>query len=141
MTTNGDTPDFTNRLGSFTLEGQTFRRWKINARLWAETLQSVASKEKSEIGKEDGLLFAVSAEGLYTLIRIGIDPRDVEAFDDLWHEGRIEFGELTDIRDWMWERMTERPFTSRTASSDGHGNGNGPSSKDGSPSQADALTT
>jgi hypothetical protein len=133
MSTNG-TPNFTNSLGEFELEGITFRRRKVNAKVWAETLQRVASQEQQAIEDEGGMLFAVSAEGLYELIRVGINEADQSEWDRLWNEGMIEFGELTDIREWMWEKMTERPFSSRTASSDGPGSTSEASSRDASPS-------
>ena len=130
MTSNGNTPDFTHHLGSFTVNGHEFRRRKIPARQWAETLQSVARQENAEIEKADGsVLFAVSADGLNELIRLGIEPDDLVAWDRMWDDGLLEFGELAALRDWMWEQMTERPFISGSLSSDGPGNDSDPSSK------------
>lgn len=135
MTTNGSTPDFTHHLGSFTVEGHEFRRRKIPARAWAETLAAVAATENQEIEKKEGsVLFAVSADGLNELIRLAIHEDDLPVWDKLWDDGLLEFGELTALRDWVWEQMTERPFTSPTPSSDGRGSGNARSSKEGSSS-------
>ena len=141
MTTNGSTPDFTHHLGSFILNGQEFRRRKIPAKLWADTLAAVASEENAEIEKTEGsVLFAVSADGLYRLVRLGIHDDDRKHWDAMWEDGLLEFGELVALREWVWEQMTERPFMSGTPSSDGRGNDSDPSSKDASSSQVEAPT-
>lgn len=139
-TTNGSHPDFTHTLLPFDFEGHTFRRRKIPARVWAETLQEVAVREKQEIEKEDGsVLFAVSGDGLQQLIRLGVHEDDLPVWDKLWKDGRMEFGELAALRDWLWEQMTARPFTSGTRSSDGPGSTSDPSSKDESPSPVEVA--
>lgn len=134
-TTNGSPPDFTHKLQPFTFEGFTFRRVKIPARAWAETLARVGTAEQNESKKKTGsVLFAVSGEGLYELVSLGIHPDDLPKWNELWEAGSIEFGELADLRDWMWEAMTERPFTSPQPSSDGPGASSAASSKGESPS-------
>lgn len=137
MTENG-TVDFTHQLGSFALEGHTFARCKVPAKIWAETLVRVGAQERAETAKKQGsVLFAVSADGLAELVRLGVREEDRATFDKLYADGLIEFGELAALRDWMWERMTERPFTSDTPSSDGPGSNSEASSRDESPSQAE----
>jgi len=141
MTSNGSAPDFTHRLESFTVEGHTFTRRKVRAREWAETLSRVASTERAEMEKTEGsLLFAVSEEGLFELISLAIRPEDMDVWNKLWEDGKLEFGELADLRDWIWEQMTARPFTSDTPSSDGLGTTSEASSRDASLSQAEVLT-
>jgi hypothetical protein len=119
--TNGAV-DFTHQLTSFKLEGHEFRRRKIPPRLWAETLAQVATEERTEMAKKEGSqLFAVSGDGLAALIRLAVREEDREKFDQMYADGLIEFGELTALRDWVWEEMTARPFTLDTSSSDGPG--------------------
>jgi hypothetical protein len=138
--TNGSTPNFTHTLGTFELEGRTFTRAKIPAKAWADALREVSDAEKAEEAKKTGgVMFAVSAEGLYKLCRLGVREEDRSFYDALWNDGKLEFGELADLRDWMWEQITERPFTSRMASSDGPGPSNEASSKVESSSAAEAV--
>lgn len=134
---NGGMPDFTHKLSGFTLNGQQFRRVKIRARDWAEKLAEVGARENVEVKKKEGsVLFGVSSEGLYELIRLGIHPDDLDTWDQMYNDGQIEFGELAGLREWMWEQMMERPFTSATPSSDGPGESTAPSSKGASSSPA-----
>lgn len=134
-------PDFTHKLLPFKLEGHEFQRRKIPAKEWAETLARVANSERTEMAKKQGsVLFSVSASGLYELIRLGVQEDDHAKFDQLWSDGLIEFGELTALRDWLWEQMTERPFISDTPSSDGPGSSSEVSSKDESSSPVVAPT-
>lgn len=131
MSENGIAPvDFTHTLRSFTLEGHEFRRRKVPAKQWAETLARVAISERKEIDKkEGGKLFAVSADGLHELIALAIHPDDVAQWNQMYADGLIEFGELSGLRDWLWEQMTERPLASDTPSSDGPGSNSAASSK------------
>jgi len=132
--TNG-AMDFTHKLVPFTLEGYEFQRRKIAPRTWAETLSRVGNEEREEIKKkEGGQLFAVSADGLAELIRLAVRDEDRDHFDKLYADGFIEFGELSALRDWIWEEMTARPFTSDTSSSDGPGTSTEASSRDASSS-------
>jgi hypothetical protein len=140
--TNGAAPDFTHQLTPFTLNGETFRRVKVDARVWATTLARVAASERAEMEKPEGsVLFGVSAEGLSELILLAIHPDDRPQWTDMNDAGLIEFGELTSIRDWLWEEMTERPFKSDTPSSDGPGSSSDRSSRAGSSSRAGAPTS
>jgi len=141
MSENGSTPDFTHKPKTFTVEGHTFRRRKVRARDWAETLARVAVNEKTEMDKEEGgVLFAVSEEGLFELITLAIAPEDQDVWQKLWDDGKLEFGELADLRDWIWSEMTARPFTSGTPSSDGPGSNSEASSRGESPSPAEVQT-
>jgi len=141
MTTENGSIDFTHTLRSFTLEGHTFQRRKVPAKLWAETLSRVGKQERSEMKKAEGsVLFAVSADGLAALVGLAVREEDRPMFDKLYADGLIEFGELTALRDWLWEQMTERPFTSDLSSSDGLGSSTEASSRDESPSPVEAPT-
>lgn len=129
--TNGSPIDFTHQLGSFTLEGHEFHRGKVPPKLWADTLARVANEERTEMKKKEGSkLFGVSAEGLYALVRLAVREEDRATFDKLYADGMIEFGELSALRDWVWEQMTDRPFTSGSSSSDGPGTDSEASSRD-----------
>lgn len=134
-------PDFTHKLTPFTLEGHTFKRRKIPAKAWAETLARVATDERKEMAKKEGsVLFGVSGQGMYELVRLAIQKDQLATFDKLWKDGLLEFGELSALRDWLWEQMTERPFISDTPSSDGPGSNSEASSKDESSSAVGAPT-
>jgi hypothetical protein len=141
MTTSNGSIDFTHTLGSFVLEGHTFQRRKVPAKLWAETLARVGAQETAEMKKKEGsVLFGVSADGLAELIALAVRDEDRPTFQKLYEDGLIEFGELTALRDWVWEQMTERPFTRGQSSSDGPGSSTEASSKDESPSPAEVRT-
>jgi len=142
MTETNGTISFTHKLGSFELEGHTFQRRKVPARQWAETLAGVATSERKEMAKKDGsVLFGVSADGLAALVALAVRDEDRPVFEKLYADGLIEFGELTALRDWIWEQMTERPFTSGPSSSDGPGSSSEASSTDESPSPVETRTT
>jgi hypothetical protein len=141
--TNGSIPDFTHDLVPFTVEGHTFQRRKIPARQWAETLNRVSNAERVEDEKsvEDGrLMFAVSTDGLFELVTLGVREEDRSTWMQLWEDGLLEFGELAALRDWMWEQITARPFQSDTPSSSGPGESSEASSKDESSSPAEVVT-
>lgn len=141
MSTTNGTPDFTHQLDSFKLNDHEFTRRKVPAKQWAETLARVASVERVEMQKEEGsVLFGVSADGLAELVALAVRDEDRELFNQMYEDGLIEFGELTALRDWVWEKMTERPFTSGPSYSDGPGNNTEASSKDGSSSPVEATT-
>lgn len=140
MSENG-VPNFTHTLKPFVLEGITFRRVKIPAQAWAETLARVSESEQVEMSKKKGsVLFGVSAAGLYDLCALGVHPDDRPQFTELWEKGLLEFGELVDLRDWLWEEITARPFTSATHSSDGPGSSSEASSRVESSSPVEVQT-
>ncbi len=117
---NGGPVDFTHKLEPFTLEGITFKRRKVDPGHWADVLEGVAAKEK-EVGKDGGVTLRVSAEGLHELIRLAIVEEQQADWDRLRDEGRIEWGELVAIRQWLWEQQTDRPFPEEASSSPGAG--------------------
>ena len=139
--TNGSIPDFTHQPSQFTVEGHVFTRRKIPARVWAETLATVSKAEMDEDKKKEGrVMFAVSTDGLYELVSLGVREEDKPTWEKLWADGMLEFGELADLRDWMWEQMTARPFQSDTPSSPGPVENSEASSKDESSSPAEVVT-
>jgi len=139
--TNGSIPDFTHKPSQFTVEGHVFTRRKIPARIWAETLATVSKAEMDEDKKKEGrVMFAVSTDGLYQLVSLGVREEDQAVWQKLWEDGMLEFGELAELRDWMWEQMTARPFQSDTPSSSGPGENSEASSKDESSSPAEVVT-
>jgi len=134
-------PDFTHPMTPFVVEGHTFRRKKVKARAWADKLKEIGVNEQAEIKKKhDGVLFAVSEEGLYELVALGIHDDDLGTWEQLREDGLLEFGELAALKDWLWGQITERPFSSDGHSSSGPGTDSEASSKDGSPSTAEVLT-
>lgn len=138
---NGSIPDFTHQLGSFKLNDHEFHRRKVSPRVWAETLREAARQENTEMKKKEGsVLFAVSGDGLAALVRLCVRDDEQAIFDQMYADGLVEFGELSALRDWLWEAMTERPFTSGPSSFDGPGNSTEVSSKDESSSPVEAPT-
>lgn len=133
MPENG-TPDFTHKLQPFMLEGVTFRRRKVRPEDWADVLDRTAEKER-ELTKENKVTLRVSAEGLHELILLAIVPEQHEDWNRLRAEGRVEWGELTSLREWIWEQTTSRPFPTDTSSSSGGGSA-APSSGEELPSRA-----
>ncbi len=131
--------DFTHSLDPFTLEGITFRRRKVDPGKWADILEATSEKERV-IGENGGVTLKVSAEGLHELIKIAIVDEQHEDWDRLRDEGRIEWGELTAIRQWLWEQQTDRPFTQESSSGTGDGETD-PSSEGASRSRAAGRKT
>jgi hypothetical protein len=137
---NGSIPDFTHHLTPFQFEGHTFRRRKVDPRDWAEVQKAGAEMEQREIDGKTGLVMAFSADGLHKLIGLAIHEDDLPLWNSLRDEKRIEFGEMTALRDWLWEQQTERPFPSDTPSFDGPGRSSEASSRDESPLPVEAPT-
>lgn len=142
MSENGHAPaDFTHTLSSFTVEGHVFQRQKVPAKLWADTLAEIGVRERAEIEKETGsVLYAVSSDGLHELIALAVRPEDRATWQKLYEDGRLEFGELAALKDWLWEQMTERPFPSATQSSAGPGSDSEATSKGASSSPVEVQT-
>jgi hypothetical protein len=120
-TGNGGAPDFTHQLIPFTLEGIEFKRRKVRPEDWAGVLERTSAKEK-EVTEQGGVMLKVSAEGLHELILLAIVPEQHAEWNKLRKDGMIEWGELTALREWLWEQQTERPFSTDTVSSSGPGN-------------------
>lgn len=133
MSDNG-TPDFTHQLTPFTLEGVTFKRRKVRPEDWADVLERTSEKER-ELTKDGKVTLRVSAEGLHELILLAIVPEQHAEWNELREKGLVEWGELTSLREWIWEQTTSRPFQKDTASLPGDGS-DAPSSEAAQPSRA-----
>lgn len=120
MSDDNGAVDFTHKLIPFTLEGIEFRRRKVDPVKWAEVLERTAEAEK-EVGADGGVTLKVSAEGLHELIKLAIAEDQQADWDRLRDEGLIEWGELTSLRQWLWEQQTDRPFTPPSTSGTGDG--------------------
>jgi hypothetical protein len=131
MSTNGEV-SFTKERKTFELEGITFRTRAVDPREWAETLEAAARGER-EVLDTGGVVIGISAEGTEQLILLAIAEDDHEGWRKLRGDKAIDFGQLNDIRTWIWEQMTERPFSSLSESGTGPGSDEA-SSKDESPS-------
>jgi hypothetical protein len=130
MSTNGEV-SFTKERKTFELEGHTFRTRAVDPVEWADTLEAAARGER-EILDTGGVVIGISAEGTEHLILLAIAEDDHEAWRKLRGEKAIDFGQLNGIRTWIWEQMTDRPFSSLSESGTGPGSDE-VSSKDESP--------
>jgi hypothetical protein len=135
MSSNG-TVSFTKERPTLEIEGYTFRTRPVDPQDWAETLNAGATEERKAI-KGGGTVLGVSAEGIDNLIRLAIVEEDTVSWQELRDKKLIDFGQLDSIRQWVWEQMTARPFTSDLPSGDGPGSDEA-SSKDKSSSPAAA---
>ncbi len=132
MAAGNGTVSFTKERPTFELEGVTFRTCAVDPQEWAETLEAAAKGER-EMLDDQRVVIGVSAEGTERLILLAIHPDDREAWRELRGRKAIDFGQINAIREWVWEQMTDRPFSSASESGDGPGSDEA-SSKDESPS-------
>jgi hypothetical protein len=135
MSSNG-TVSFTKQRPALEIEGYTFHTRPVDPQDWAETLSAGSDAERASI-ESGGTVLAVSAEGINSLILLAIVDEEHEQWAELRAKKLIDFGQLDAIRQWVWELMTARPFTSDSPSGDGPGSEEA-SSKDKSPSRAGA---
>jgi len=123
---------FTKERPTFELEGVTFQTRAIDPSDWAETLEAAARGER-EVSEAGNVVIGVSAEGTEQLILLAIAEDQHAEWRELRGRKAIDFGQLNSLRQWLWEQMTERPFSSGLESGPGPGNDEA-SSKDESPS-------
>lgn len=138
MAPDNGIPNFTHKLTPFEFEGITFRRRKVDPRRWADVLERTAEQEQTRLS-EKKLTLAVSAEGLHELVKLAIVEEQHSDWDRLREEGRIEWGELVALREWLWGQITERPFPMADESSSGPGSDE-PTSEVEPPSRAETQT-
>jgi hypothetical protein len=119
MPSNG-TVSFTKERPTLEIEGVEFHTRAVDPQDWAETLNAGATSEKEAIDG-GGTVLGVSADGINNLILLAIVDEDHPAWLELRDKKLIDFGQLDAIRQWVWEQMTARPFTSDSPSGDGPG--------------------
>lgn len=136
MASGNGTVSFTKERPTFELEGYTFRTRAIDPQEWAETLEAAATGER-ETAADGKVVIGVSAAGTERLLLLAIAEEDHEAWAKLRSEKAIDFGQLNAIREWVWEQMTDRPFSSELESGTGPGTDE-PSSTDESSSMVGA---
>lgn len=111
MATNGVAPvSFSKTYPTFEMAGHTFQTVPVDPNDWAEAFQRGTAAE-AEGAKKGKYLLGISAEGTEELILLAISPEDREVWKRLRDEKKIDWGQMNSLRMWIWEQMTERPFT------------------------------
>lgn len=123
---------FTKQRPTFELEGITFHTRAVDPEDWADTLEAAATGEREALDAER-VVIGVSAAGTERLILLGIAEKDHAKWAKLRERKAIDFGQLNAIRNWMWEQLTDRPFSLVPDSGTGPGSDEA-SSADESPS-------